>query len=195
MSRNIYIKSIINSINNASDNVVTCIYNNVWELCEDTDDDKKESRTQKIKYIKSNLGMVSDENLRKLDEIIKEAKEQEEKYNRMYTTLLDVLNDLLEHLDMEKIDGVSNFKDISRDILTTDDCNQIVLDKRDDLINAGFEKNANGFHSYKNLKYAHINILKGLCKQIGYKFSSIKKSKMIRGERSFTTYYYIESDT
>lgn len=183
--KNLLIKNIVNT----SDEIITNIYNTIWQLCEEeSDTNKKESRIQKIKYIKTNLDFISDDDLSKINEIIDNANDNQIKYD----LLLDMLNELLDHLQLKKIANIINFKDIPRDILATNECKQIVLNKKEDIINAGFEKNANGFHTYKNLKYAHINIIKGLCKQLGYDFKSTIKSKMSRGNRTFTTYYYIE---
>lgn len=40
-TREKYNKSLIDNINNSSDNVITDIYDKMWELC-DEEDDKKE---------------------------------------------------------------------------------------------------------------------------------------------------------
>lgn len=45
-----YNKSIINNINDASNDVITNIYDKMLELC-DEENDKRDLRFQKIKYI------------------------------------------------------------------------------------------------------------------------------------------------
>jgi hypothetical protein len=190
MSRVKNTQLIIEEIGLMSDAAVTGIYNKMWTFCEE-EGDKKNSRAQKIKFIISNLNLVSDNDLPKIKGMLDDAK----KYENMYKILLEALNKLLEHNDLELIEDITDFKDIQRELLANEECNQIILNMIDDFIEVGFKKNTNGFHSYKKLKFANLNIIKGLCTQLGYVFVSVKKSKMVKLNRTFITYYSIEKAT
>lgn len=189
MSRENNIQYIIKNVKIMSDDTVTEIYDTVWKLCEDVGE-KKLSRVQKIKYIITEIELVSDADLLKIERTIDNAI----KYTKMYNALLNLLNKILEHNEMEQISHITKFKNIPRDLMINDECSQIVLDNFDELINSGFEKKTEGFTSNTNLVHANLNILRRVCTQLGYTLSAIKKSKMIKGERTFTTYYFIEKN-
>lgn len=187
MSRENNIQHITKNIKVLSDGIVTDVYNTVWQLCED-DGDKKGSRIQKIKYIVAQLDLISDDDLINIKQTIDDAN----KYVKMYNALLDVLNKILEHNEMELITDITQFKNITRDLIANEECNKIVLDNFKELINVGFEKKTEGFQCNKYLIYANLNIIKCVCAQLGYKLSSVKKSKMKNKVRKISTYYSIE---
>ena len=56
-------------------------------------------RIEMIKYIKSNLCMISDDDMKEINNIF----DAEEKQKRLYDMLLLVINDILEYIGKEKI--------------------------------------------------------------------------------------------
>lgn len=188
MSRQGYINNIADNIAKASDTTVSEIYKKVCDMC---DDEKKDDikRAQKIKYILANLDLVGDDDLSEINDTIDNIHH----YELMYNCFLEILNELLEHLGQNKIKVITHFKDISRDSLLTDECEQILLNKGDVIVENGFKKD-NGFLKYKKLKFGHINIIKGMCKQLGYKLITEKHSKTVDGERVYIQYYSIKRE-
>lgn len=56
----------------------------MWELCEENEDDKKELRAQKIKYIRANLELISDDDLPELVKLIDVTKKNNENKESLY---------------------------------------------------------------------------------------------------------------
>lgn len=187
MIRDTNIQIISKEIKSLPDINITNIYDKMWELCEE-EGEKTKSRVQKIKFIIGGLELIQDDEVLK----IKDTIDGINKYKKMYKALLKLLNLILEHNDMDIITDITEFKNIDRTCLATEECNQLVVDNMDDLINADFKKNTNGFNSSKNLMHANLKIIKGCCVQIDHEFISIKKSTMKNKVRSFTTYYSIK---
>src|SRR5579872_6417269 len=119
--REIYYTQIINEIKHVSDYVISNMHNEIRGLCDDTDD-KKKTRAQMIRYIRENLELVSDVDLPKLIKLVSDSKEKEKVNKKMYDALLNVLNELLDHLDLDKIDDITDFVDIPRVSIATEDC-------------------------------------------------------------------------
>lgn len=189
MSREIKQKTINDAIKNVGDGTITNIYKMISELCDEKTDNKKCTRAQKIKFIKDNLYNISDDDLPKINEIIKSEK----KYDEMYATLLEILNEILEHIGKNAIDYITEFKCISRTDIATNDCMQIVLNNSDKIVAAGFVKNVGKYNGYKkDVKHEHIPIIKKMCLKLGYKFSSRRVSKQIDLQRVHITEYFIE---
>ena len=74
MLRKKYIRSINENIITATDKDITNLYHSIWillnEVLNEDKDNKKELRAQKIKYIKSNLELISDNDLENLEKLI-----------------------------------------------------------------------------------------------------------------------------
>lgn len=193
MSREKHNKIINDGIIVVSDNAIISVHDKIRELMNENGEDneyKINTRVQHIRYIEANLRMLSDADLPKVSKIIDDAIENEKANIAMYDTLLDILNNILVHLGMDRINDVVDFKDIIREDLANDDCQQLVLNFREKIIESG-GKGIVGLYNGTNIKHRHLNVIKNICEKLGYNFVSTKKSKQINKNRTFTTCYSI----
>jgi len=193
MLRNEVGKSIVENIKNVNDDIVSSVYDKMRKIyCENFGNEYTEqnNRGQKIIFIEKNMYMVSDIDLQKINDLL----EDNIKYNKMYATLLEILNEILALMKIDKIHTITDFKNIPRNKLKSDECNKIIMDKRVTIINSGFGKNIDGFYTYKRIKYGHLNVLRTMIEKLGYTLTTFKASKMSNGTRKFSTSYSIKKN-
>lgn len=177
--------NIIKKIKNSRDVIVNDVYNKICVLCENENNNEL-PRPKKLKYIQKNMSHISDEDLASIDKKITQTKNE---YKR--EIVLELLNELLEHIGEDAIDSITEFRDIPKNLLLTDECRQIVLDFNDKIIEAEFTKNLKSLHRYKTVQYDHYVILKQLCKKSNHTLTTKQKNKTINHERVFTRKCYI----
>ena len=185
-------KAILSYIKIAGDEVVTRIYDNVVTMCDEKLDEKINTRAKKAKFIGDNLHLISEQDTLKISNIICETKKSDNIYNIMYSTLLEILNKLLIHMEKDVIDYITDFKEISRLNLISDECKQIVLDNTEKIIEAGFVKNIKQYTGYGNVKYEHIIIIKKMCQKIGHRLVTERINKQTNSERVFIRQFCIK---
>lgn len=187
MSRVKETQVLIKDIRSLTDNNVTNIYDKVWTSCEATGA-KKTSRVQKITYITKNLDLIQDDVLIEIKKIIDDVH----KYDKIYDVLLNILNLILKHIDALPITDITQFQNVSKNDIISEECNKIVLDFIEKLIETGFDRKIVGYQKYKNTVFANIHFINKLCKQIGYDFVFIRKSRQDGTVRTITLLYSIK---
>lgn len=179
--------TIMNNIKKTNNSDISNIYEKIKEKRGDNDEKKK--KEYELKYINDNLSILSDEDLLEINEILESKNDCIAKQK----LLLEILNEILVHLGKDPIQNINNFKNIKRTDISSNECKQIVLNKRQEIIRTGFKKNIYGFYNSSGLKNAHINVLKNMCKELGYQICSARQEKMIKGVKTSTTYYFIKT--
>lgn len=143
-------------------------------------------RAQKIKYITTQLELVSDEDLLKIERTIDDAH----KYGKMYNALLIVLNKILEHNEMEQITDITKFN-IMYTRLMTNDCYQIMLNNLVELSNSNLDPESNANLDPESNSY--LDIIKCVCTQLGYTLSMTLQKNHLKKD-TFSTYYIIKKN-
>lgn len=180
------VKKIRNNIRYARKEIVTIAYNEICKLCED-DQDNNLIYAQKLDYIRANVAKLTEDELKNIDDKMTDAK-----IEHMKKVLLEVINEILEAIGELAIDEITDFKDVSRDLMLTDECRQVVSNNRIKIIDAEFGRNFSALHGHKAVKNEHLIVLKQMCKRIGLTMIAKHTTKIIDKQRICITKYYIK---
>jgi len=180
---------ITRNIKNLGDDQINSIYNILDSILDDLGDHS--TRQKKMQLINNNLQFVDEENLKIIDQTIKNflnCVEIETKENKMYRIMLEIINKILETMNLEQIDDLSNFADIQRGELLDKKYGKIIDDNKDYIFKNGFNKHECNIYQ-TNVKNLHLSILKGMLKQVGYKLCSKNYKKMEnKTTKNYTAY-------
>ena len=167
LNRRIMVEHVLNNIQIADDTTVNELYTYACNnnLLVDTG----------IKYIK----------------IKKKNKNNNDKYI-LYNIVLNVVNDLLEIMEENKIEKLEEFKNINRDDLLQDKCKKVIEANEEYILNK-FKKSEIRYYQKDRLSTYVLSVLKGMVSKLdGYKFvSKNHKNKRISKNSkkiNYTTY-------
>lgn len=122
--------------------------------------------------------------------------DNDENYNIKYQLVLSLANKILVNIGKTEIKELSEFNGVIRTDLITDSNLQIINDMEDELYKY-FDKIKSGYYFKKDSSTNYIvNCLRGITKQIDYKFESKLKDITIKidginGCRKKFTFYQI----
>ena len=109
-----------------------------------------------------------------------------------YKLLLKLVNKLLVNMGKDKIEILTDFKDIDREEILSKK-NEETLNKMISEFYPLFDKRKSGYYSNKKSKFKVVNILRGLTKETNYEFKYKNKEVYIEGDfgraRKSKTYY------
>jgi hypothetical protein len=188
------IKYIKDNIIDIEDDIVIKLYENTVKYVPNKTK-KKSCRIDMMKYIESNIGYIETEKLNELIDIIESAISAEDTDDAIKSrVVLEILNKILVRINHKRIKNITDFVNIRRDLLLTDDIKILIENNKDYIYKNGFNKD-NYKSIQSNIKYRHFSILKRMVKEIGYDIKAINKTKYIEKERViFTEYSIIKSD-
>jgi hypothetical protein len=147
LKRQIMVEHVLSNIQVADDATVGDLYNyaHANNLLVDTG----------IKYIKIDM-----------------KKKKENNNNILHNIVLNVVNDLLEIMEKEKIENLEEFKNINRDDLLQDKCKK-VIENNEVYILDKYKKSEIRYYQKERLGTYVISVLKGMIGKLdGYEFTS-----------------------
>jgi len=182
MSRNSYIKYIIDKSKKSSNNILDIICENIVSSIDDNPLDENIGKLQKYKYIKENIELVESDKLKEIYNRVKDEYNKEKEYENKCDIVIDIVNSLLENIGEDTICDLCEFQNIDRDRLTNDECKQIVLDKLDYLFENGFDKKTCKYYDRLRTPQYHLSVLRSVLETIGYTLKSVYKNKSNNGK-------------
>jgi hypothetical protein len=176
-TRKINISYIKDNIADVDDSDIDTMYNKMIEYVPNKDKKKKLSRMDKVLHINSNLLFVENDNLESLKDIVFNSLNHIETENEKKERItLEIVNKIFEVNGLEKINKLTEFVHIRRDIIVNDETNKVIDDNKEYIFNNGFNKvGCKIYHTY--IKTPQFSILKGMLKEIGYEMKSKLGSK------------------
>ena len=196
MSRNHYIKYIIDKSRKSSDDIVDKVYKYILSLIEDDEDDDHDldinntKRVHKLKYIKENIELLESDQINEIKNMIMAELDNDQKYN----IALELTNTLLEKIGRKKILDLCDFKLVDRDSLLSNDCKQYIFDKLDYIFEHGFDKKICKYNDRHRIKHYHISVLKGIINQLGYSLKTTYRNKNTDGKVDWYSLYTISKN-
>lgn len=153
-------------------------------------------RPQKTEYINKNIVNVSNQDIKEIKIKVNEELEIIQKIEKKCKILLEILNDIIGTFndDCGQIDDPVSFRDIKKEKIVTEDVINVMSNKYEYIFENGFSKTTCRYHDSMRLKYGHLTILKGMCRELGYKIVSKQKILTKNGVRSTDVYYSIVHD-
>ena len=115
-----------------------------------------------------------------------------EKVQQKYNILLKFINKLLENMNKNNIDIITDFKEISREELIIEDNNRIFNDMKEEIMTS-FNKYKLKYTQEDTIKTYIITIIKLMCEELELRFTTIYKTKRINKKKITETYYSIEA--
>lgn len=186
-------KSIIAYSKESRDDAVDKIFDNVVKLCKSKDKNMLETRAEKLDFIEENLYKISSKDSLIIHNIVDDEKKYDVVFNKMYDVLLAILNELLANMEKDAINDIVCFKEITRDQILSEKCEQIVMTNSDKILEAGFASNLKVFTKYRtNDKHKHMIILKKMCKKLGYDLVSRQMYKQSGQTKKLIREYFIK---
>lgn len=107
-----------------------------------------------------------------------------------YVITLEFLNALLKALGKEEIIDITNFRDIRRDDLLKDECNQALQDYLQKIIEI-YGKSKIVYDKRDKIDSYIITVIKALVDKLGYDFTSVRKQTFKKSEDKSGSYCYI----
>jgi hypothetical protein len=189
-------KILLSEVKLVRDNILNDVHTKVVKIVEaQKDEDKKESaillddtRLKKIKFINENLYVLTDD---EVDTVLKILKD-ENVINAKYDLLLEIVNEMLEHVGKPRIDELTDFKNIPRPEFSSEELSRIITDKKKKLEQTGFVTKMKKNMGQRSItKISHIPMLKTLCRKINYELVPYRTGVMVNNKRIFVTKYSI----
>jgi len=158
---------IIENIADISDDEISKIYKKLCDILNDDNDDNN-NRKHMLSYIEDNLKYIDDKNLLDIKSMIDIFLNNMTENDKKINIVIDIINKILVANEMDKINDLTDFVNIRRDILMSDVCKQIINDSKTYIFDNGFDKYKCSVYQ-NNLRHKHFGIFKGLLSQAGYK--------------------------
>ena len=182
---------ISENLDNVSDDQIYNIYNKVVESTHKKSNNCK-NRADWLSYVEKYLRYVDDLTLTYVKDMIEEHINNDKFTIKKEAVVLDVLNKLLVGIGMNKIMKLTDFVEISRELLMSDTSKQIIMDNCEYLLQNGFTKYECMIYQ-KKVKALHFSILKAIIKQTGHILKAIhKRTKKNNIMHIYTVYTIIK---
>ena len=185
------VKYILDNMVDINDDDIDTIYNKIIEFVPIKVKKKKLNRMDKILHIKSNLIFIENDNLETLKDIVFDAVNYvESEEDKKLRITLEIINKILHANNYPEIKNLTDFVDIKRDIMLSEESINVVNENKEYIFKNGFNKTGcKIYHTY--IKSPHLSIIKGMLKEIGYMIKSKMEGKSVNKIREMYMIYTI----
>jgi len=170
-----YVKGNIGKV---TDNILHEIYDRIIRAsnCPKTNDSV--NRATKLDFIKNNMDNLDDTELKTVEKLIIDSfKKIETDDSIRKRVALEIINRILIALNKEPIYDLTDFKNISREELLSERCNDVITRNREYILLNKFNKQGCNIYQEKKIASPHFSLLKGMLRQANYSLCSTIKIK------------------
>lgn len=111
-------------------------------------------------------------------------------YTKKYNLILRFVNTILKNIGKDKINDLTDFKDISRDDFMVDENKDIFMEYQTEIFEL-FDKKKIGYYRKNETKCYTLTFLRCILKEINYKITYVEKKHRSNNQIKCMLYYSI----
>ena len=136
------------------------------------------NRAIKLDFIKNNMDNLDDAELKTVEKLIIDSFKKIETTDSIRKRVaLEIINRILIALNKEPIYDLTDFKNVSREELLSERCNDVITRNKSYILQNKFNKQGCNIYQEKKIANPHFSLLKGMWKQANYLLCSTIKIK------------------